>query len=367
MASALRGRTLAIVVMAQLASGCCFSFTRAVWGDEEESKPRAVVWVERETRLDLQVGLAPAANGDAGGGDVALVAWTDQGSDRDGASTWMLQHREGGRLLVDLLGANSPATEAAVAIDVISDREHGDPAWAHAGIEVRGRVALGALGTRIERDALAEPTRQALAAVEAASRNAFAEAAAEGSFAAQSARLASLLDPRLLAPAGPGWVVFGSLLLDAEGLPWTTRAEEASWSPGRERAALAGARVALLATNGADSAVWLVPAGLAVLGGQLQVDAEGAFVHRSTWSFAAIQARQGLESLGGAGLTWPMHLVERDLVRGQKKDDRSLAAKLALTPPALVVDLAVGWLFGLLGLPFCDCDDEDDDGASGRR
>lgn len=367
MASAVRGRALAIVVVAQLASGCCFSFTRAVWGDDEEEKYRAVAWVERSTSLDLQVAVAPVTDGDADGGDVALVAWTDQGSDRDGASTWMLRNREGGDLLVDLLGCSLTA-EVAMAIDVVCDREHGDPAWARAAIEVRGRVACGVLGTRVERDTLAEPTRQVLAAVEAASRNAFAEAAAEDSFAAQSARLASLLDPRLLASAGPGWLVFGSLLLDAEGLPWTTRAEEASWSPGRERAALASARVALLATNGTESAVWLVPAGLAVLGGQLQVDADGAFVHRSMWSFAAVPPRPGLESLGGAGLTWPMHLVERDLVHGLEKDDRSLPAKLALTPPALLADLAVGWLLRLIGLPFCDCDDDDDDdGASGRR
>jgi hypothetical protein len=352
--------------MAQLASGCCFSFTRAVWGDEEESKFRAVVWVERSTSLDLQVGVAPVADAEPGRDEVALVAWTDQGTDRDGASTWMLKNREGGELLVELLGSAPLTTEVALAIDVVCDREHGDPAWARGAIEVRGRVALGGLGVRVERDALAEPTRQALAAVEAATRNAFAEAVVEGSFAGQSTRLASLLDPRLLASAGPGWVVFGSLLLDDGGLPWKTRAEEASWSPGREREALASARVALLATNGTESAVWLVPAGLAVLGGQLQVDADGAFVHRSMWSFAAIPPRQGLESLGGVGLTWPMHLVERDLVHGMKKDDRSLAAKLALTPPALVVDLAVGWLFHLIGLPFCECDD-DDDGASGRR
>lgn len=356
-----------IVGMAQLASGCCFSLTRSVWGGAEESKPRSVVWVERETSVDLQVGVAPVASADASSGDVALIAWTDQGTDRDGASTWLFQHREGGELLVDLLGSNSPATEAAVAIEVVSDREHGDPAWAHARIEVRGRVALGALGTRVERVALAEPTRQALAAVEAASKNAFVEATADGSFATQSARLASLVDPRLLVSAGPGWVVFGALLLDAEGLPWSARAEEASWSPGRERAALASARVALLATDGRESAIWVVPAGLAVLGGQLQLDAADGFVHRSQWSFAAVQPRQGLESLGGAGRTWPMHLVERDLVRGPRKDNRSLGAKLALTPPALVVDLAVGWLFGLLGLPFCDCDDDYDDGAKVRR
>ena len=63
----------------------------------------------------------------------------------------------------------------------------------------------------------------------------------------------------------------------------------------------------------------------------------------------------------------PMRLVERDLVHGLQKDDRSFATKLALTPPALLVDLAVGWLFKLIGLPFCDCDDDDDDEASGRR
>lgn len=366
MASAVRGRALAIVVMAQLASGCCFSFTRAVWGDEEVSKPRAVVWVERETSLDLQVGLAPVAGADESSGEVALVAWTDQGTDRDGGSTWMLQNREGGEVLVSLLGSAPLATEVALAIDVVSDHEHGDPAWARAAIEVRGRVALGGLGVLVDREALAEPTRQALAAVEVASRNAFAEAAADGSFAAQSTRLASQIDPRLLAAAGPGWVVFGALLLDSDGRPWSTRAEEASWSPGRERAALASARVALLATNGTESSVWLVPAGLAVLGGQLRVDADGAFVHRSMWSFAAIPPRKDLESLGGAGLTWPMRLVERDLVHGLQKDDRSFATKLALTPPALLVDLAVGWLFQLIGLPFCDCDD-DDDGASGRR
>jgi len=365
MAFVARGRALAIVAMAQLASGCCFSFTRALWEDDEAARFRAVVWVERATSLDLQVSLAAAPELDSGD-EVALVAWTDQGTDRDGATAWRLANREGGEVLVDLLGATSPTTEMALAIDVVCDREHGDLAWAHAAIEVRGRVANGSLGTRVERGALAEPTRQALAAVEAASRNAFAEAAAEGSFAAQNARLASLLDPRLSASAGPGWVVFGSLLLDAEGLPWTTRAEEASWSPGRERAALAGARVALLATNGADSAVWLVPAGLAVLGGRLQVDADGAFVHRSRWSFAASQARQGLEPLGGAGLTWPMHLVERDLVHGLAEDEgRSFGAKLAWTPVTLLADAAVGWLLELLGLPFCDCgddlDDEDDD------
>lgn len=368
MASALRGRALAIVVMAQLAGGCCFSFTRAVWGDDEEARYREVVWVERATSLDLQVGVAPVTDPGADSGEVALVAWADQGADRDGATAWLLTCREGGEMLVELLGSDSPAAEVALAIDVVSDREHGDPAWARAAIEVRGRIALGALGARVERAALADETRRALAAVEASSRNAFAEATGEGAFAARSARSASSFDPRLLASAGPGWVVFGSVLLDAEGLPWPTEADEASWSPGRERAALASARVALLATDGSDSAVWVLPAGLAVLGSQLQVDADGRFVHRSQWSFTAISPRPGLESLGGPGLTWPMRLVERDLVHGLEEDRLSLGAKLAWTPPALLADLAVGWFLELVGLPFCECDDDgDDDGTSSRR
>jgi len=56
-----------------------------------------------------------------------------------------------------------------------------------------------------------------------------------------------------------------------------------------------------------------------------------------------------------------LHLVERDLVHGLEKDDRSLGAKLALTPPAMVLDLLLGWFLDPLGLTMCGCDDDEQD------
>lgn len=349
---------MAIVAVAQLASSCCFSLTRAVWGDEEEGKLRAVAWVEATESREFQVGLAAPVGSDER--DVTLVVWTDEGADRDGASTWLLKSRDGGELLEKLLEPAAFATEVTMAIEVVSDREHGDPAWASAAIEVRGRLRFGALGSRVDQDALAEPTRRALAVLAERQRDAFAEPRVDGTFADRSARQACGIDPRLLAAAGSRWVVFESLLLDAAGLPWPPRAEDAAWSPSEERAALAGASIALLATDGTESGVWLVPADLAVLGGRLHVDDDGGFVHRSQWSFAPIAPRQGLAAIGGAGSKWPMRLVERDLGRGLKKDNRSLGAKLLLTPPAVLVDLLFGWLLDPLGM-WKSVDDAEDE------
>ena len=378
-----RGKLLALCLLALL-PGCCF--TQALWDDgEDEREPVERLAVVRTETFELVATWTVVAGA---AGERRIAVQSAVGADRDGVAAWQLvstSAEEAGAadVALALLAAPDPATAPAVRIEVTRDREQGDLTFSEARLVLEPKFDPTTFGQAVAATALPPDVQERLAAAASTPRYAFAaEAGASPSspLPVRCEHRLRRLDLRRLLPGAPSspLVFVTALLVDDAWQPWSPSPPAPAPADGAEPAAskselaqLAAVRAVVLATDGTTQHTFVLRMASAWSWSDLAVGESGQPSHVSYWAFRTAPPAKGASPAGGAHPTdaeaatvaaavFPLRITEREVTWELVDVSQPIGAKLALTPLALLGDLAVGWLLHVAGLEFCSCDDDDE-------